>query len=83
MITMLAIQVIAVFKTSSEAKEALEAQAIQDGYLGGRVLPSTPEKPGWKVQTFFEDPEPDCWLPDDTRHVIIPESTMRAVGIIV
>ena len=69
----------------ADAREALEALRDQDGFLGGRVLPDCPEKPGHKVQAFFNDEEnaQDMWLPDGMRRVAIPtnlEGTLFAVG---
>lgn len=65
------------------ARQALTALAEQDGYLGGRVLPSSPEKPGYKVQAFFQDePEVDGWLPDGMRRVWVPRGLAATLGMV-
>ncbi len=40
-----AIQVYEVYRSEAEARQGLAFQAEQVGYLGGRVLPPSPEKP--------------------------------------
>lgn len=55
--------------------------ASQVDYLGGRILPPDGIHAHWRVQAFFEDPEPTDdpwrwvrprWLPDGCRRVIVP-----------
>lgn len=84
-----AIQLIEEFGDKQNAEACLDAFTMQDGYLGGRILPPNPSKGGWRVQAFFEDesewnPYRDDargWLPDGMRHVLIPDGLERALGI--
>lgn len=80
-----AIQLIESFELKADAIDALAALKSQDGYLGGRVLYATPEKPSHRVQAFFHDEAPDqmsdAWLPDGCRRVIIPDNLAAALGL--
>ena len=63
--------------SACDAAEALECLRDQDGFLGGRVLPDSPAKPGHRVQAFFEDE--DALLPDGMRRVVVPTGLERAL----
>lgn len=62
------------------AYEYLEGLALQDGYLGGRVLPKGSGKP-WRAQAFFEDEPNADWLPEGTRRVLMPKGLARSLGV--
>lgn len=76
-----AIQIVEPARDEAEARAMLAGLALQDGYLGGRVLPPSDVKPGWRVQGFMEDePEAQGWLPDGMRRVIVPEGQAARLG---
>ena len=63
-------------RTEQEAEEILHGLRIQDGYRGGRILPPSSSKPGWRVQALFED-EPSAGplgveIMEGTRRVTVP-----------
>lgn len=66
------LQILTPCSSLSEAAAVLRALAMQDGYLGGRVLPAGRGKPV-RVQVFFPDsPEvPEAQLPDGVRRVYL------------
>jgi len=69
-------------KSEEEANQQLKALKLQDGYIGGRVLPPSASKPGWRVQAFFiDEPEAKGVLPDGMRRVILPPGQKKALGI--
>ena len=69
-------------KSEEEANQQLKALKLQDGYIGGRVLPPSGSKPGWRVQAFFiDEPEAKGVLPDGMRRVILPAGQKKALGI--
>ncbi len=78
-----AIQVYEVYRSEAEARQGLAFQAEQVGYLGGRVLPPSPEKPGWKMQAFHDAAgvTATTLLPDGMRYVHIPDGLAKALGI--
>lgn len=79
------IQYVEPAKTPAEAQAMLDAMRLQDGFVGGRVLPAGAGKPD-RMQAFF-DPQPDCammtfsWLPDGMRRVLVPDSQRKALGL--
>lgn len=78
---MRALQVMESARDENEAREMLAGLALQDGYLGGRVLEPSASEPNWRVQGFMDDePEAD-WLPDGVRRVVVPEGQRRALGL--
>jgi hypothetical protein len=78
---MWATQFVAVFETEREARRALVAQQLQEGYLGGRLLSPHPTKPGWKVQSFWPDLGVAATLPEGMRRVYCPVGQWRVLGI--
>jgi len=64
------------------ADEMLKTLFEMAGCIGGRVLPDTPAKPGWKAQVFFVDDtngtDPLC---DGMRRVVILDSQRVLMGI--
>lgn len=78
---MWATQFIATFASEAEARAALVAQQGQVGFLGGRVLPPHPAKPGWKVQSFWTDLGAETTLPEGMRRVYCPTGQLRILGI--
>ena len=80
-----AIQYTDSFSSEPEAQAAFGFLAIQDDYLGGRVLPPVNQagKDSWRVQTFHERGEVACedLLPDGCRLVMVPESQASSLGI--
>lgn len=80
-----ALQFTDTFDNEEDAVQALEGLKIQDGYLGGRVMPPTPSKPGWRLQAFFQD-EPEAaansaGLPDGMRRVLLLPGQKHQLGI--
>jgi hypothetical protein len=68
------IQITDSYSNKQDAQQALAFQSIQEGYLGGRVLPPNDVKPLWRMQVF-NDPcnvQFNDWLPDGMRLVVIP-----------
>ena len=78
---MKALQVIIPVTNNEEASEILEAYTTQEGCLGGRVLASTPVKPGWKVQVFFPVEFGAAFEGFDAREVVVIPSQMQSLGI--
>jgi hypothetical protein len=77
-----AIQYTCLEATAAAAGEALGHLRGQGGYLGGRVLGPSPARAGHLVQAIFEpDGEPGGWLPDGCRHVVVPASLARLLGM--
>lgn len=66
--------------SETEARRVFAWLQTQMGYCGGRVLPPSAAKPGWRVQVFFEDETFD-WFPDGVRRVYVPDGVRRTVGI--
>lgn len=71
-----------------QANQELDGLALQDGYLGGRVLPpsETRQMCGWMIQAFFVDGAPPAgWGPipglDNLRRVLILDSQRLTLGI--
>lgn len=75
-----ALQLMETAQTQKAAKETLAGIARLDGYLGGRILPPSPQKPGWRVQAFLEDDGAKD-LPHGMRRVVIPAGQRAALGI--
>jgi hypothetical protein len=75
-----ALQIMETVKSQAAADETLAGIARLDGYLGGRILPPSPSKPGWRVQAFLKDDDVKD-LPDGMRRVIIPAGQRAAMGI--
>jgi hypothetical protein len=75
-----AIQIMETARNQATADEVLAGLAGLDGYLGGRVLPPSPQKPGWRVQAFIEDDGAKD-LPHGMRRVTIPGEQRTALGI--
>jgi hypothetical protein len=72
-----AIQHMATARDEKEAHQILEGMKIQVDYLGGRIIPPSPQKPGWRVQTFsLTNDDFGRWLPEGSRHVkmMVPRS---------
>ena len=42
-------------RDQTEAREVLDGLKLQDGFVGGRILPPSPATPTWRVQAFFQD----------------------------
>lgn len=78
---MWATQFVATFASEGAAREALDGQEVQDGFLGGRILPPHPAKPGWRVQSFWADLGDKSALPDGMRRVYCPVGQLRILGI--
>lgn len=90
-----AIQYMGNFGSENEARSALVALALQNDYIGGRVLapaklgwwevPSTKELPRvWRVQAFFRFAgafSAGQTIGDGLRIVMIPESIARQCGV--
>jgi hypothetical protein len=76
-----ALQLVEPFTSREDAQQALDALALQDGYLGGRVLEATPAKPTDRVQAFFVDDTTEEWLPDGMLRVIVPRGLAHTLGI--
>ena len=88
-----AIQVIDLCRDMKTAQESLWAQSLQDGFLGGRVLPfRETQNEGrpcvWArvtVQTFFVDDLDDgimnALLCAGLRRVVVPEGQSRMLGV--
>jgi hypothetical protein len=66
-------------KTEAEAQEIFAQLQTQQGYQGGRIIPPSPAKPGWRVQTFYEDAQ--GWLPDGCRRVLVLPGLRRLLGL--
>lgn len=78
---MKAIQYYEVFETVQEAQECFLAMAIQEGFLGGRVLETVN---GWASQTFLDCPEHlnfEDILPGGERVVLIPDTQLPTAGV--
>lgn len=75
-----AIQIMETAQSQSAAKETLAGLARLDGYLGGRILPPSPAKPGWRVQAFLADDGAKD-LPHGMRRVTILAGQRAALGI--
>lgn len=82
------IQYIDVFRSERMADEAVLALAELEGFLAGRTIAPTPQKPGWRAQAFFEDVvrsldmssvprSEDANLPDNMRRVIVRPSMLE------
>jgi hypothetical protein len=76
-----AIQIMETAPNESTAREIFAGLREQIGYLGGRILPPSPAKPGWRVQVFIEDDGTAEALPRGMRRVIIPGGQRSAMGI--
>lgn len=78
-----AIQIMETAPNEAVAREIFAGQREQIGYLGGRILPPSPVKPGWRVQVFIEDDggAGSDWLPHGMRRVIIPAGMRSTLGI--
>jgi len=77
-----AIQMVETAKNKREACQMLRGWAVQDGYLGERLLPPSPSKPGWRIQGFMRN-EPEAKegvLPKGMRRVIMPPSIFRVMS---
>lgn len=75
--TVRALQLTDTFKTEREADEAVLALAKQDGFMAGRSIRPTPQKPGWRVQAFLEDhSQKSDPLPDGVRRVLLLPSLL-------
>lgn len=79
------IQITETFQVALHAQEALSGLERQDGYVGGRLIEPSAEKPGWRIQVFFQD-EPEAaefadHLPDGVRRVLVMDSTRKTLGI--
>lgn len=77
-----AIQVTDTYTSEAEAIQAMEFQKIQEGYLGGRVLPPTASRDGWKMQSFhsWENAAPE-WLPEGMKFVYVPQGVRAACNM--
>ena len=79
------IQFVEGFQSKAEAAEALEAIALQQGFLGGRYYAGEGKFPGWKMQAFFQDEWPalplsaPVPLPDGNRRVVMPPGLALAL----
>lgn len=77
-----AIQIVEHAKDQADAQEMLDALALQDGHLGGRILSPSPAEPTWRVQAFTEHPGGRVeWLPDGMREVLILDSQRAYFGV--
>lgn len=62
---------------ATQADEMLAGLRQQVGYLGGRVLPPSDSKPGWRVQAFMDnDGVTSGWLPDGCHYRLTPGSLL-------
>lgn len=76
-----AIEQVEISLDESEAVRMLIGLAHQGGYLGGRILRPSPEKPDWRVQVFFEnDGVTEGWLPDGCHYRITPYYLLNATS---
>ena len=77
------IQYMAEEQSESSALEAFEHHKQQDGFLGGRILSPGPTALLFRVQVFFagNGEHPLGWLPEGLRHVCIPASQRKALGL--
>jgi hypothetical protein len=67
-----AVQYVDTFATESEADDAVRSLSTMDGFIAGRTIKTSPSKPGWRAQVFFEDETPPTGgeiLPDNLRRV--------------
>lgn len=82
---MQAIQYVDEFAEHDEALSALMGfAAIQEGFIGGRVLHPTPARgPMYRLQIFFaaDGIDADTTLPDDCRLVTILDGQRTTLGI--
>lgn len=80
-----AIQYTETLANELEADSTISYLSLQDGFLGGRVLAPSPEKPGWRIQIFFRDETGKellhCLLPDGCKAVLIPPFLASVFGI--
>lgn len=82
-----AVQYIDTLASRLDAEEQLAGLALQDGFLGGRILPPTSIYPGWRLQAFFHYEsgqtalDINSWLPTGCRVVLIPDGLARSLGI--
>lgn len=80
---MFAIQYMDEEKSWRKALEIYAGLQQQDGYLGGRILAPSAEKPHWRIQAFFKDEtngNPNGWLPDGCRRVIVTKVIAAECG---
>jgi hypothetical protein len=79
---MKAIQVTDEYKSQSDAQQALASQAIQDGYLGGRVI-NPGIKGGWRIQAFHKADgiTESSFLPDGMRLVTLVPALEKSFAI--
>lgn len=79
-----AIQYVDDATSEGAAEQVLGELALQDGYLGGRLLPPANQrgKDTWRVQAFFDATgvHHDDQLPDGCRLVVVPPNG-RSLGI--
>lgn len=76
---MRAIQYIKTATCAADASTTLDWLRGLDTFIDGRVLPPSAEKPGFRVQVFFEDCGSDAPLPDGCRRVFLPPSLLEAM----
>jgi hypothetical protein len=69
-------------RNASDAEQTLAGMALQDGWLGGWILPPTDITPAWRVQGFMsaDGVDPLGWLPDGLRYVTLPPNISRRLA---
>ena len=68
--------------TPTDAQDALYHYTLQDGFLGGRILPPKFGR-RWTAQAFFKA-DGVClgdWLPDGMRRVLVPDGMVKMMGL--
>lgn len=67
-----AIEILETASSETNAVVLFASLNIQQGMLAVRIIPPTPQKPGYRVQAITETngEYPNGWLPDGMKHVM-------------
>lgn len=79
-------QIMETARDERDARQMLDALAIQDGFLGGRILPPSVKSASWQVQAFIGGSptggqRAKGFLPLGVREVMVPGRSMKGLGI--